>query len=146
MCTLYFEYCNLFIMRNQFSSLKSLGGHLQFIVGQKHNRVGYVIFAPNFSSRTECLVHFSFGWATFDFGWKFSDVWPFFKACTLFIPEYINQSEKRLRKVEHYGGEMSDDILAYHLLKNVNLKQRKEQLIKVSINVFCYNLIKEQLK
>ena len=41
---------------------------------------------------------------------------------------------------------MSDDILAYRLLKNVNLKQRKEQLIKVTINAFCYNLMKEQLK
>ena len=41
---------------------------------------------------------------------------------------------------------MSDDILAYPLLKNANLKQGKEQPIKVTINDLCYNLMKEQLK
>ena len=41
---------------------------------------------------------------------------------------------------------MSDNILAHHLLKNANLKQSKEQLIKATISNLHYNLIKEQLK
>ena len=41
---------------------------------------------------------------------------------------------------------MSDNILAHHLLKNANLKQSKEQLIKATTSDLRYNLIKEQLK
>ena len=65
---------------------------------------------------------------------------------TLFIPEYINEFEKCLNKVKNYGTEMSDNILAYCLLKNANLKQSKEQLIKAIISDLCYNLMKERLK
>ena len=41
---------------------------------------------------------------------------------------------------------MSDNILAYRLMKNVNLKQSKEKLIKATINDLGYNLMKKQLK
>ena len=41
---------------------------------------------------------------------------------------------------------MSDNILAYSLLKNANVKQSKEQLIKATISDLRYNLMKEQLK
>ena len=68
------------------------------------------------------------------------------RPSTLSIPEYINEFEKRLHNVKNYGTEMSDDILAYRLLKNANLKQSKEQLIKATISDLCYNLMKEQLK
>ena len=65
---------------------------------------------------------------------------------TLSIPEYINEFEKSLCKVKNYGAEMSDNILAYSLLKNANVKQSKEQLIKATISDLRYNLMKEQLK
>ena len=68
------------------------------------------------------------------------------RPSTLFIPEYINEFEKCLNKVKNYGTEMSDNILAYCLLKNANLKQSKEQLIKAIISDLCYNLMKERLK
>ena len=55
------------------------------------------------------------------------------------MPEYINEFEKRLHKVKNYGAEMSDDILAHRLLMNDNLKQSKDQLIKVTISDLCYN-------
>ena len=41
---------------------------------------------------------------------------------------------------------MSDNIVAYHLLKNTNLIQSKEQLIKATIIDLRHNLMKEQLK
>ena len=41
---------------------------------------------------------------------------------------------------------MSDNIVAYHLLKNINLIQSKEQLIKATIIDLRLNLMKEQLK
>ena len=31
-CTLYFEYCNLFIRKDLFSSIKSWAEHLQFCI------------------------------------------------------------------------------------------------------------------
>ena len=68
------------------------------------------------------------------------------RPSTLSIPEYINEFEKRLHNVKNYGTEMSDDILAYRLLKNANLKQSKEQLIIAAISDLRYNLMKEQLK
>ena len=68
------------------------------------------------------------------------------RPSTLFIPEYINEFEKCLNKVKNYGTEMSDNILAYCLLKNANSKQSKEQLIKAIISDLRYNLMKERLK
>ena len=46
---------------------------------------------------------------------------------TIPIPEYINEFEKRLNKVKIYDRDMPDNVLAYRLLKNTNLKQSKEQ-------------------
>ena len=45
---LYFGYCNLYIRndllgRYLLERIKSLVGHLQFMVGQKHNLVGHLI-------------------------------------------------------------------------------------------------------
>ena len=45
---LYFGYCNLFIRndlleRYLLEMIKTLVGHLQFMVGQKHNMVGHII-------------------------------------------------------------------------------------------------------
>ena len=62
------------------------------------------------------------------------------------IPEYINEFEKRLHKCKTYGSDMSDDVLAYRLLKNANLKQSKEQLIKATISDLKYSIMKDQLK
>ena len=60
--------------------------------------------------------------------------------------KYINEFEKPLHKFKNYGAEMSDDILAYRLLKNANLQRSKEQLIKATISEIHYNLMKEQSK
>ena len=68
------------------------------------------------------------------------------RPSTLSIPEYINEFNKCLHKVKNYGAGMLDDILSYHLLKNANLKQIKEQLITATISDLCYNLMKKQLK
>ena len=38
------EYCNLFITNNKFASIKSFVGHLQFMVRQKNNLTGNLIF------------------------------------------------------------------------------------------------------
>ena len=38
------------------------------------------------------------------------------------IIEYINDFEKCHQKVNNYGAQMSDDVFAYRLIKNTNLK------------------------
>ena len=68
------------------------------------------------------------------------------RPSTLSIPEYIKELNKCLHKVKNCRAEMLDNILSYHLLKNANLKQSKEQLIKATISDLCYNLMKKQLK
>ena len=60
------------------------------------------------------------------------------------ILQYINEFEKCPNKVKIYGGDMPDSVLAYRFLKNTNLKQTKEQLIKVTINNSIYSLMKDQ--
>ena len=54
----------------------------------------------------------------------------------------LKNASTRLKTME----EMSDNILACHLLKNGSLKQSKEQLIKATISDLRYKLTKEQLK
>ena len=54
-CTLYPEYCNVFIRKDYFSLIKSL-------VRRKHDLVGHLVLPQIFSLRTECLVCFWFGW------------------------------------------------------------------------------------
>ena len=41
---------------------------------------------------------------------------------------------------------MSDDILAYRLLKSANLSSYHEELIKATIADLKYNIMKDQLK
>lgn len=62
------------------------------------------------------------------------------------MTERIVTSVTLLREVKNYGPQMPYDVLSYQLLKNTNLKQSKEQLIKTAITKIRYGLIKEQLK
>ena len=58
-CTAYFEYCNLFIRKDYFFSIKSLVGLLQFMVGQKHNLVRHLSLPQNFpvEQNVWCAFH-----------------------------------------------------------------------------------------
>ena len=50
----------------------------------------------------------------------------------LSIPEYCNEFEKRYNKAKSYG-TMSDDVLAFRVLKAANLPRHQEQLAKATI-------------
>ena len=58
-CTLYFEYCNLFIRKDKFSFIKSLVGHFQFMDGQRNNLVGHLILPQIFpiGQNVQCALH-----------------------------------------------------------------------------------------
>ena len=45
----------------------------------------------------------------------------FKRPSTMFIQAFLNEFDKRLFKTKSFGTEMSDDILAYRLLKAANL-------------------------
>ena len=59
---------------------------------------------------------------------------------------YINEFEKHLHKVKNHGTQMPNDVLIYDFLKNANLKQSKEWLIKCTIRGLREGIMKKQLK
>ena len=62
------------------------------------------------------------------------------------IQKFLNEFEKRCNKIKSFGTIMSDDILAYHLLKSANLSNQHEQLAKATVSDLEYNIMKDQLK
>ena len=49
------------------------------------------------------------------------------------IKQYIIEFEKRKSKAETAGAQWSDDILAYRLIKNANLTEASQQMIKATL-------------
>ena len=62
------------------------------------------------------------------------------------ISDYLNQFEKLFNKTKSYGTQMSENVLAYRLLKSANLPELHEQMVKGTITDLKYDLMKEQLK
>ena len=62
------------------------------------------------------------------------------------ISEFINEFERRLNKTKEYKIEMSENLLAFRLLKCCNLSQRNEQLARATIKEWDYTEMKKQLK
>ena len=62
------------------------------------------------------------------------------------IRDFLNEFEKRYYKTKSHGTVMSDDILAYRLLKAANLTPHHEELIKATLTDLKYGLRKDQLK
>ena len=57
----------------------------------------------------------------------------FKRPSNMSIQAYLNEFDKRLFKTKSYGTVMSDDILAYRLLKSANLSSFHEELVKATI-------------
>ena len=70
----------------------------------------------------------------------------FKRPSNMSIQPYLNEFDKRLFKTESYGTVISDDILAYRLLKSANLSSYHEELVKATIPDFQYGIMKDQLK
>ena len=62
------------------------------------------------------------------------------------IQEFLNEFETQHNKIKFFGTTVSHDILAYHLLKSVNLSEQHGQLAKAIICDLKYDLMKDQLK
>ena len=64
---LYFGYCNLFIRKDLLErylleKIKSFIGHLQFMVGQTHNLIGYLILPWAFPVGQNVMSDMFFVW------------------------------------------------------------------------------------
>lgn len=64
---------------------------------------------------------------------------------TLSIRDFLTEFEKRYHKTKSYGTQISDDVLAYTLLKSANLSTRDEQLVKATITELKYDSVKSKL-
>ena len=70
----------------------------------------------------------------------------FRRPASMSIQAFLNECDKRLYKMKSYGAVQSDDILAYCLLKSVNLFNNHEELIKATVWGLKYDLTKDQLQ
>ena len=62
------------------------------------------------------------------------------------IKQYIIEFEKRKSKAETAGAQWSDDILAYRLIKNANLTEANQQMIKATLSSLTYKPTLDKLK
>ena len=61
------------------------------------------------------------------------------------IRDFLVEFEKRHYKTKSHGTTMSDDLLAYRLIKAANLSPQHEQLIKATISELKFEVVKDQL-
>ena len=61
------------------------------------------------------------------------------------IRDFLTEFEKRHHKTKSFGVTMSDDLLAYRLLKAANLTTRDEQLVKATVTELQYSIVKSKL-
>ena len=61
------------------------------------------------------------------------------------VSAYILEFDKRYLKTKNLGTQMSDDLLAYRLLRNANLGDQYTKLIKATAKLE-YESMKQQLK
>ena len=62
------------------------------------------------------------------------------------MQEFLNEFTRRYNETKSFGTTMSDDILAYRLLKSANLSEKHEQLAKATISDLKFDVMKDQLK
>ena len=59
--------------------------------------------------------------------------------------ECLTEFEKKLHKIKSYKVDMTDDLLAFRLLKCANLTSRDEQLVKATITELKFDVVKTKL-
>ena len=62
------------------------------------------------------------------------------------MSDYLNKFEQLYKKIKSYGTQMSENVLAYRLLKYANLPELHEQMVKETITNLKFDLMKDQLK
>ena len=62
------------------------------------------------------------------------------------MSDYLNKLEQLYNKTKFCVTQMSENILAYRLLKSANLPEPRKQMVKGTISYLKFNLMKDQLK
>ena len=62
------------------------------------------------------------------------------------ITDFCNEFERLYNKTKSYGTKLSDDVLAFRVLKAANLPRHQEQLAKATITELTLDKMKRQLK
>ena len=62
------------------------------------------------------------------------------------IHNFIVEFDKRLNKTKKLGTQISDDLLAYRLIKSANLDEQDERVVKATITTLAYDAVKDKLK
>ena len=62
------------------------------------------------------------------------------------ISDFVNEFERRLNKTKEYQIQMSENLLAFRLLKCSNISTNHEQLVRATITQWTYPEMKSQLK
>ena len=62
------------------------------------------------------------------------------------IRNFLTEFENHFHKTRSYGTVMSDDLLAYHLIKSAKLTTRDKQLVKATINKLSYDIKSKLIK
>ena len=70
----------------------------------------------------------------------------FHRPADMSVSDYINEFESLLNKTTKFGTTIAEDILAYRLLKSAHLSEEQEQLVKVTIDKYKFEIMQEQLR
>ena len=61
------------------------------------------------------------------------------------IRDFLTEFEKRYNKTKSYGTIMSDDLLAYRLIKSANLPSSQEQLIRATVTDLKFDQVRSKI-
>ena len=77
---------------------------------------------------------------------EYEDFESFKRPPEMSISEYLNEFEKRWNKTKANGTALSENVLAYRLLRSASLTSHDEQLVIATIGEFKFENMKDQLK
>ena len=70
----------------------------------------------------------------------------FYRPSEINIIDYINEFERLYNQIKRYDIELPTGALAYHVLKNANTPNEKQQLIRATLTSLTYENMKKLLK
>ena len=70
----------------------------------------------------------------------------FKRPANINIVDFINEFERLYNNIKKHDIELPTGVLAYRLLKSVDISEDKQQLARAAISSFMYNDMKKQLK
>ena len=67
------------------------------------------------------------------------------RASDVCINDFIMEFDKRLNRTRKLGTQISDDLLAYRMIKSANLSEQDEKVVKATTTL-SYDAVKDKLK